>query len=115
MHPNFNSLLLGDIRNGSTAEEVLDKILKIVPEAKSIRSHSMLQSSSLLNLFYKKGLKYDCNHFFPEQTKISLKPWILWNELTRIPYFWEDDIYCIYENNSKVESLFYRNGLKVFL
>ena len=114
IHPNFNLLLDGNDSNGRSAEEVVDRLLNIVPEAKSIRSHSMLQNSRLLDLFYEKGLKYDCNHYIPEQTNIILKPWILWNKLIRIPYFWEDDIYCMYDNNSSVKSLFKRKDLKVF-
>ena len=114
IHPNFNFLLEGNKCNGSSAEEVIDRLLNIVPEAKSIRSHSMFQNSKLLDLFYEKGLRYDCNHYIPEQTNIILQPWVLWNKLIRIPYFWEDDIYCKYDNNSSVKTLFKRKGLNVF-
>ena len=94
IHPNFNFLLQGDDRNGRTAEEVVDRLMEIVPEATSVRSHSMTQSSVLLNLFYEKGLRYDCNHFIPFQENIKLKPYLLWNNLIKVPYLWEDDISC---------------------
>ena len=74
IHPNFNFLLAGDPRNGATAEEVVDRLLEIVPEAKVVRSHSTTQSSRLLEIFEKKGLTHDCNHFIPEQAVIKLKP-----------------------------------------
>lgn len=114
IHPNFNFLLNGDSRNGATAEEVIDRLLTIVPEAKTIRSHSMTQSSNLLQLFVKKGLTHDCNHFIPEQSHIHLNPWHVWNGLIKVPYFWEDDLACIYDKNTPVNNLAQRDGLKVF-
>lgn len=114
VHPNFNFLLNGDPRNGATAEEVIDRLLDIVPDAKSVRCHSMTQNSVLLQLFADKGLTHDCNHFIPEQAEISLKPWLVWNGLIKVPYFWEDDVFCLYSRGSRVCDLVYRPGLKVF-
>jgi hypothetical protein len=114
IHPNFNFLLNGEYKVGDNCEKIIDNILEIVPEAKSIRSHSMTQSTYLLDLFVNKKLKYDCNHFIPEQTDIKIKPWMLWNDLIRIPYFWEDDISCIYKENSSIQELVNRDGLRVF-
>ncbi len=114
IHPNFNFLLNGDFRNGRNAEEVVDRLLEIVPNAKCVRSHAMTQSSGLLELFYNKGLTHDCNHFIPEQTEITLKPWDLWNNLIKVPYFWEDDINCVSENRTIINDLVNRKGIKVF-
>jgi hypothetical protein len=114
IHPNFNFLLQGDNRNGASAEEVIDRLLAIVPEAKSVRSHSMTQNSGILQLFADKGITRDCNHFIPEQIGIKLKPWRLWNGLIKVPYFWEDDIACLSAENTAVEELVRREGLKVF-
>ena len=114
VHPNFNFLLQGDHRLGSTPEEVIDRVLEIVPEAKSVRSHSMTQSTRLLDLFKGKGLTHDCNHFIPHQADICLKPWRFWNGLTRVPYFWEDDGTCIYDQHSPMAKVVKRPGLKVF-
>lgn len=114
VHPNFNFLLNGDFRNGKNVEEILDRLLELVPEAKSIRSHSMTQNSRLMQLFVDRGLAYDCNHFVPEQSGIALKPWILWNGLIKVPHFWEDDAVCIYEKNRPIDHLLKLDGLKVF-
>ena len=114
IHPNFNSLLEGNLQNGRNAEEVIDRVLKFVPEAKAVRCHSMTQNSRLLQLFVYKGLTHDCNHFTPEQSGILLKPWRLWNGLIKVPHFWEDDAVCIYEVNTPVQELLSMGGLKVF-
>ncbi len=114
IHPNFNFLLNGEKKAGANCEQVLDRILEIVPEAKSVRSHSMTQNTYLLNLFVEKKLRYDCNHFIPEQANVKIKPWTLWNELIRVPYFWEDDISCLYKKNSPMHKLVRRDGLRVF-
>ena len=96
IHPNFNFLLQGDDRSGRTAEEVIDRLLAVVPEAKSVRSHSMTQSSRLLELFSQKGLTHDCNTFIPSTLKIDLIPWKDWNGVVRVPYTWEDDLAWFY-------------------
>ena len=60
----------------------------------------MTQSSGLLALFKDMGLTYDANHFVPVQTGIELKPWKLWNDLIRVPYFWEDDVHVLYDSTA---------------
>jgi hypothetical protein len=111
IHPNFNPLLDG---KGGSLERIIDDILTIVPEAVSVRSHSMVQSSRLVDLFLKKGLHFDCNHFIPEQSSISLKPWRLWNGIVKVPHFWEDDAECIYKSGTPIVDLLKRDGIKVF-
>jgi hypothetical protein len=116
IHPNFNFLLNGDDRAGRNATEVTDRLLAIVPEAKSVRSHSTTQSSGLLDLFTRRGLTHECNAFIPVQSGITLKPWRLWSDLTRVPYFWEDDVACLYGLNGalSISQLISLEGIKVF-
>ena len=114
IHPNFNWLLDGDFRNGADAGEVVDRLLALVPEARSVRSHAMTQSSNLMALFRDKGLTHDANHFIPEQTGIELKPWRHWWQMVKAPYFWEDDVYCLSDANSTMAELAGRPGLKIF-
>ncbi|MDA8649873.1 hypothetical protein N9M31_07685 [Alphaproteobacteria bacterium] len=111
IHPNFNALLDG---GSGHAEEILDKILEIVPEAVSVRSHSLVNSSRLVELFHKKGLLFECNDFIPAQSKIILKPWAVWNGMVKIPHFWEDDAECLYNSALTIEELLSVNGIKVF-
>ena len=117
IHPNFNPLLDGI--NRDNANYVVDSLLDLVPEAKSVRSHSMTQSSRLLDLFKSRGLTHDVNHFIPSHANIELKPWSLWNNLCKVPYFWEDDLHLLYEpmgfkQDRPVELALRRNKLKVF-
>ena len=117
IHPNFNYLLIGDDRAGRDAAEVIDRLLTIVPEAKSVRSHSTTQNSALLDLFVRYGLSHESNTFLPFQAGVPLKPWRLWSGLTRVPYFWEDDVECFYGLGSRawtLHDLFEMEGIKVF-
>ncbi|MBK9782011.1 MAG: hypothetical protein IPP55_18545 [Anaerolineales bacterium] len=114
LHPNFNFLLEGDIRNGKNCHEVIDRMYAIVPEAVSARSHSMTQNSGILELFKSRGLTHEVNHFIPAQTHIELKPWLLWNNLVRVPYNWEDDVHCMYGLEKRLSSFIRFSGLKVF-
>lgn len=116
IHPNFNFLLNGDGRTGKDAAEVVDRLLAIVPEAKCVRSHSTTQSSGLLELFRRKGLTHECNSFIPVQSGIELKPWRLWSGMTCIPYFWEDDVACLYgpDDALPMSRLIDQGGIKVF-
>lgn len=117
IHPNFNFLLNGDVRAGRNAMEVVDRLMTLVPEAKSVRSHSTTQNSSLLDLFARRGLTHECNTFIPVQSGMALKPWRLWSELTRVPYCWEDDVACLYGPESSawpMNRLIGLKGIKVF-
>lgn len=110
IHPNFNPLLEG--KNG-TADDVIDRLLDIYPEAKGVRSHCMLQSFPLLNKFADKKLMYDSNQFIPYADGVT--PFSIWNGMVRIPYNWEDDIHFIYKypfNNSRID--LDSNNLNVF-
>jgi len=119
IHPNFNFLLQGNHDAGRTAKDVIQRCLAIVPDATAIRSHSMIQSSGLLEIFKECGLTHDANHFIPQHTGIQLKPWLLWNGLVRVPYGWEDDVHILYElgvpqKSPKEIALRKDTGLKVF-
>lgn len=98
IHPNFNFLLESDSRNGSSAQEVVDRLMAIVPEAKSVRSHSLTQSSRLLDIFRAANLSFDSNDCIPAHTGIELKPWALWNGMVRVPYVWADDFSCLFDD-----------------
>jgi hypothetical protein len=114
IHPNFNFLLNGSTEKGLNYNQVIENILKIVPEALSVRSHSMTQNSNILDAFKRFGLTHDCNHFISNSSEIELKPWLLWNGLTRCPYFWEDDICAMEKNQQDIDYIFLQNGLKIF-
>lgn len=114
IHPNFNFLLNGDFRLGSTYIEVIDRMLEIVPEAKTVRSHSMTQSSKILQAFGERGLTHDCNNYVPEHAGVQLKPWILWNDMVSVPHYWEDDVVCVFDRGTSMSDLVQRKGVKVF-
>lgn len=116
IHPNFNFLLNGDDCAGRDAADVVDRLLAIVPEAKCVRSHSTVQSSGLLDLFSRRGLTHECNSFIPVQSGMEIKPWRLWSGMTCVPYFWEDDVACLYGRDGALplNRLVGLPGLKVF-
>lgn len=120
IHPNFNFLLEGRYNAGRSASEIVQRLMSIVPNSKTVRSHSMMQSSVILNIFKDVGLTHDANHFIPNHSGLELRPWTLWNGLCRVPYSWEDDIHILYEVNG-IQQLSTRDialsanlGLKVF-
>jgi hypothetical protein len=92
LHPNFNFLLSGDLRNGRNAEEVIDNLLSIVSDVNAIRSHSLLQSEKLVDLFSERGIKYISNFFIPETPGLVLQPWALWGGMVAVPHNWQDNV-----------------------
>jgi hypothetical protein len=116
VHPNFNPLLDG-VRgdNGqSDSGEMLKRTMALVPEAVSVRSHSMTQSSRLLHQFKAAGLTHDCNLFVPLHSGVTLQPWKDWTGMIRVPYFWEDDIWILEGRRETPGNLLASPGLKVF-
>jgi len=92
IHPDFTPLLRGD--NKKSFDDIFDEIMDIHPEARGVRTHTMLQNIQMLQKFADKNLVYESNNFLPYQT--GLKPTRLWNGLIRIPFNWEDDVHWAY-------------------
>lgn len=118
IHPNFNSLLNGQTNAGKSAD-IIKKIKEVVPEARSVRCHSLVQSSHLLDSFVKLGLTHDVNLFIPAYSQIKLLPFRHYNGLIRVPYLWEDDYHCAPLINGEeqywdVGCFLDKPGLKVF-
>lgn len=117
IHPNFNFLFNMQSQAGASADEVVKRVMALVPEATAVRSHHMTQSSGLLNIFRDNGLTHDCNHFIPVTAGMTLKPWELWGGLLRVPYSWEDDVMCVYGQKYELPSIsemLRQDGLLVF-
>lgn len=115
LHPNFNFLLQGDHRYGSTHSEVLDHYRRIAPEAVSVRSHSLVQGSQILGDFIRSGFRFDANLLIPWRSGIALKPIQHWDDaMTRVPYCWEDDTHIVYGDSWDPDAVLRHPGLKVF-
>lgn len=93
IHPNFNPILEGRTQ-GLSAEQVLDDLLAMYPEARGARSHSLAFSSNILHSMAQRGLQYEVNQLMPYQPPVT--PYLLWMGLVRVPYNWEDDIHFSY-------------------
>lgn len=116
IHPNLNSILNGRSDYGTNFKEVIEHFISIVPDAKSVRSHSLTQNSQITHYLSEKELKFDCNDFVNFRSEISLKPWLTCNgKLIKVPFFWEDDVYAL-EGFSGWEgkASFDKKGLNVF-
>jgi len=111
-HPNFNPLLLADAPGSSL--EILRTVKSLVPEAKTIRSHSLTQSTRLNAIFQEMGYTHDLNDIVPVSSGISLAPWHSWNGMIKTPFFWEDDVALYYPWNYAMTDLVRRPGLKIF-
>lgn len=115
IHPNFKD----DSTQGNTPEEIMTYLLEIVPQARSMRTHSLMQSTPLLRIAHEKfGIQTDVSLLLPYTPNIV--PHKLYASkskgLLRVPYFWEDDI----ELNNPYPSFSLSNdrfkvcGLKIF-
>lgn len=116
LHPNF----LPGSTHGSTEDSVMRYCLDLVPDAKSIRTHALVQSSRLLwNMRSKYDLHTECSLFLPFTPNIV--PHTLCHAaaeipLVRIPFFWEDDVECLRPGRSWNASSpnIHVHGLKMF-
>lgn len=91
LHPNF----LPNSSQGTSVEEVMDYLLNIYPNARSIRTHSLLQSSPLLHQIFSNypQLKIDLSVLLYKFPLIAPSPWMLDGvSFTRLNYNWEDDM-----------------------
>jgi hypothetical protein len=89
LHPNFNPLFDG---KGGTARDTVLRLKEIIPEARSVRSHSLVRSSRLAILFGEEGLTHESNVLIPYAVGSTVRPWRDVFGLVQVPIGWEDDV-----------------------
>jgi len=107
VHPNF----MPGSSHGSSFQQVIQTVMKIVPEAKSVRSHALFYCHYLIDLYLQYGIKYDSSislNLCPSITPI--KVYTKNDSLVRIPFYWAD-------SNEPFGSKYFLkdSGLKVFV
>jgi hypothetical protein len=110
IHPNFQP----NSTHGSNPDEVLTHMKKLFPNAKSVRTHTLLQSTPLLSLLHKFGVENDVSLLLENANYIHpfYSPFF---KLYRFPSFWEDDVMMssIYDLEHFIDSQNI-SGLKIF-
>lgn len=115
IHPNF----LPGSTQGSNTQEVMEHLLRICPDAKIMRTHSLYQSSLLFLTIIEKypQIDKDVSLFLPyAKYTESYRLFLNQKYITRIPFIWEDD----FEMTSKepkfaLDHRFdFRQGAKIF-
>lgn len=89
IHPNF----LPGSSHGSSPTEVLRHCLELVPDAVSVRTHALVQSSPLLaTIMAETPIQRDVSLHLPYAHHLSPFDYH-WEGRTilRVPYYWEDD------------------------
>lgn len=95
IHPNF----LPGSDQGVDARQVLETCMATVPEARAMRSHSLVQSSPLLaSVLRHTPVTVDVSLLLPFHA--GLRPTKLFlgeaRPLVRLPYVWEDDVAALW-------------------
>ena len=90
IHPNF----LPGSSHGDTVAEVLATCMSLVPEATTMRSHALVQSSSILTqVLASTPIRCDSSLLLPQARYIEPVGFPhAEGPLVRVPYFWEDDV-----------------------
>jgi hypothetical protein len=89
IHPNFKA----GSSHGDSPAAVLAHCTALVPEARSMRTHGLVQSSDLLALVRAStAIRVDASLFLPHARALAPVDYPLeTGSLVRIPYLWEDD------------------------
>jgi hypothetical protein len=126
LHPNFrrdgDTIRLFHKSRGSDAnatdeeihQHVMETTLTFAPESKGLRTHSLYYDSTLLPLYKKLGLEYDCSYQMPMVQ--DLRPFWRPHDVIAIPTYFADhfDIMCS-ATQFEVDRLgLDRPGIKVF-
>ncbi len=115
IHPNF----LKGSDQGRNSREIMRNLLKIAPEARSMRTHSLVQSTPLLRMAKEEfRIEHDVSLFLPNTPNIIPHQFFVSKSsgLVRIPYFWEDDAETLSPNPCFLlsDSRYHVDGIKIF-
>ena len=89
IHPNFAP----GSSHGDTPEAVLEHCMAVVPEARAMRTHGLVQSTALLALARRRTpVRLDASLFLPGARELAVIDYPLApGPIVRVPYLWEDD------------------------
>lgn len=115
LHPNF----LHGSTQGRTLSTVLDHCLEIVPTAKALRTHGLMQSTPLFELVADQypQIETDVSLLLPFHE--GLRPTDIYlgrsnRRLVRLPYVWEDDIMAEWPGWSWTATAGHKAGLEIY-
>lgn len=114
VHPNF----MPETTQGKNYPDVMEHLMKIVPHAKSVRTHGLFQSSSIMKMMAVDfDLENDVSIYLREVPHII--PFEAYYDdkiLLRIPYFWTEDgeMYKPNPSFSLYDTKLHLPGLKIF-
>ena len=112
IHPNF----LPNSGHGATPEEVIDHCMSLVPSARCVRTHGLMQSTGLLHaLGRREGLCVDLSlylHHCPSVAPCGFS--YRGAHLLRLPHVWEDDMEMECSDASwRIDRILQLEGLKI--
>lgn len=115
LHPNF----LQGSTQGGTFSTVLDHCLEIVPTARTLRTHALMQSTPLFELVADRypQIESDVSLLLPFHE--DLRPTDIYlgrsnRRLVRLPYNWEDDIVAEWPGWSWTNETKRKAGLEIY-
>ena len=114
IHPNFLPHL-----NGQTTKsfrETLEEMRALVPEAKLLRCHALIDATPILVTAREMGFRADMNLFIPLSSGICAYSFYHFSGLKRLPFFYEDDAWTLEPGHPSVERHILSGGagLKIF-
>lgn len=91
IHPNFND----GSTHGGTISEVLSHCQDMLPDAQSMRTHGLVQSTFLLwKVMKETSLSTDVSLYLHDYPFVTPFEYAMGDRtLLRIPYIWEDDVH----------------------
>lgn len=95
IHPNFNYLLEQAQNQEKDYIGLIENLIRLIPEAKCLRSHSLLTSTKILQLLPGFGLTHESNIYVPHDSVAEIRPFRIWNEVVRVPHTFEDDLHLL--------------------
>jgi len=107
IHPNF----LPNSTHGKTYDEVLDHLLRIVPDARAFRSHCFYSETRLLWKMAERGFIADANVLTYMEHRLPFKNV---GGFTTFPTFWSDDVAIRRGETCIDKRQMGNNGLRVF-
>lgn len=96
IHPNFLPQMNG--QSSKSFREVIAEMMELVPEAKVIRCHALVDATPILAAAREMGFYADMNLFIPASSGITLAPFAHFTGLKRLPFFYEDDAWTLEAN-----------------
>lgn len=115
LHPNYRRFFEEPERRPQSPADLMSELVDIFPDAKTVRSHSLVRSSTLSPLFLEFGMTHESNIFISPPRGARVFSWRDFSGMVQVPIIFSNDQLLANKVSTPLDLHNNVRGLQVYL